>query len=282
MPQRPSLLRPLVFSALLWLVLLLLPGPLPGQGMPTSIKLLYFPEKNFKPGDWVFYRIGSENYEGQTATDFQRVQVASEVEFRGEKCFWLETGWGQAEDRLGWTTVLVSEQIFQDSVAEARTDVHMRRMHLSNAADGTPIVSDARLANSSRPMSDLKGNLPNRTLVDRDTLVVKGRTFHCEVWEEVLESGKIQELPDSSVRYLIRTTRRRWIDPALPITALVREEERKEYFRHAWPLGKVSTDFPRQVVEYYDYDIQLIDFGSGAKPNISDRLVHVSDPTVPR
>ena len=259
-----------------------LPGLAAGQDMPNSMKLIYFPKKNFEPGDWVLYRIDSENYDGETATDYQRIQAASEVEFRGEDCFWLETGWGRTEDRLAWTTVLVSEQIYQDSVAEARYSVHMRRMHLSNAPDGTPIVSDARLASAYRPMSEMKDLIPKRTLIDKDTLVVKGRTFHCEVWEEVLEHAQIEELPDSSVRYLTRTTRRRWIDPALPITALVREEERKEYFRHAWPLGQLSTDFPRQVVEFFDYDIQVVDFGSGAKPNISDRLMHVSDPSLPR
>ena len=256
--------------------------PAAAQGLPNSIKLLHFAEKNFQSGDWVLYKIDQEDYDGETAVDYQRVQIGSEIEFRGEKCFWLETGWGKTPEKLAWTTVLMSEGIFEDSLAEARADVHMRRMHISDAPDGTPLVGDARLANSFRPMSDMADLIPDRTLVGTDTVVVKGKTFICQIWEEVHEYGQIDEQPDSSIRYLTRTTRRRWIDPSLQITGLVREKERKERFRHAWPLGKVSTDFPRQVVEFFDYDVQLVNFGSGAKPAVSDRVKHISDPTVQR
>jgi len=259
-----------------------LPATASSQGLPNSIKLLYFPKKNFHAGDWVLYQIDSRDYEGQAATDYQRVQIGSELAFRGENCFWLETGWGQSRDKLASTTVLMSEAVFQDSLAEARIDVHMRRMHLNSLPDGTPLVSDARLANAFRPMGELKSLIPERKMVGLDTVVVKGQTFYCKLYEEVIEHGQIEDLPDSSVRYLIRTVRRRWIDPSVSITGLVREIERKEKLRHAWPLGKVSTDFPRQVVEFYDYEVQLVDFGKGAKPLISDRVKHISDPTLPR
>lgn len=241
--------------------------------LPTSIKSLYLTEKNFRAGDWVLYEVQAENHEGESSFDHQKIQIASEVRFRGDDCFWLETGWGPYIDDLAWTAVLMSETVFDDSLAEVRTDVHLRQMHMSNAPDGRPLVGDARLANAHRPMGDLTKLMPQRTVIGRDTVNVGNRTFDCELQEEIQEYSEAQDKADSTVRMITKTHRRRWMNPKIPITGMAREHERKEFYRHAWPLGRLSTEFPMTMVKFYELRVQLVDLGTGAKPEISDRMI---------
>jgi hypothetical protein len=243
--------------------------------VPTSTKLLYLPEKNFRVGDWVLYEVQAENVTGEASFDYQRVQVVSEERYRGDDCFWLETGWGPYLDALAYTTVLISETIFQDSLAEVRTDVHVRRIHVSTTADGRAVMAEGRLATQRSPMSDLQRLMPRRTAIGRDTVNVGERTFDCVIQEEIQEYSETQDLPDSTVRFFNRVTRRRWIDPKIPITALAREYERKEFYRHAWPLGRLSSEFPMLLTNGYEIQVQLADLGTGAKPVLSDRVISV-------
>ena len=92
----------------------------------------------------MLYKVGGQNERGETSTDCQRIQIGVVTTYRSEDCFWLETGWGPDPDRLNWGAVLVSENIFLDSLSEVRGMVYMRQMHVANAPDGTPLA-DANL-----------------------------------------------------------------------------------------------------------------------------------------
>ncbi len=240
-----------------------------------STNLIYLPEKNFRAGDWVLYEVQGENGEGAQSFDYQKLQIASEIRFRGDDCFWLETGYGPYLDKLSYTAVLMSTTIFEDSLAEVRSDVHLRQIHMGSAPDGTPLVGDARLANAHVPMSDLRRIMPQRRFVGTDTVRVGTRVFPCQIFEETQENSALQNLPDSTVRLFTKTKRRRWMNPAIPITGMARESERKDFYRHSWPLGQLSSAFPPVQLGFLAVEVQLVDLGTGAKPAISDRFVHV-------
>jgi hypothetical protein len=90
----------------------------------------------------------------------------------------------------------------------------------------------------------------------------------------------MQDLRDSTIQKRTESTATRWFNPTVvPITGLVREQEKKTYITRAWPLGKPSTDYPERITGWDTYDISLIDLGHGAKPKISDRIKDIPKQT---
>ena len=249
------------------------------QGVPNSIGLLYFPEKNFKAGDWALYTIRASDIDGNEDMAYQHILIGEELEYRGESCFWLETGWGPARDSLGYTCVLVSGAIFEDEMPEVRHTIYMRKMHTGSDDQGNPLATDVNIANPGRKLRDLSYLRPTVVEIGTDTLEIAGRTFVCKVVEETSEVAKLQDLPDSTARFLTRTFRRRWVTPEVPITGLVKENERKEFYRHVWPLGELSSDFPNVMYKLYEIENELVDLGSGAEPKISDRIMYGANPS---
>jgi len=265
--------------ALLGFALTALWPQLGNSSIPSSVGLLYFPQKNFKPGDWVMYRVENRNAEGVKTTTYQRVQAAMEITFRSEPCLWLETGYGPAIDSLDYSAALVSENVYLDEQAEARSRFYLRKLHMETDPDGTPRASEVRTFDPRKPLPDMSDKVPTTRVLGTETLKTPRGPIECQKVEIKRVWQTAQELPDSTIQRRSESTATRWLNPkVVPITGLVREQEHKVQFIKSWPLGKPSKDFPERIVAIDDNVEDLIDYGHGAKPKLSDRMRDTNEP----
>jgi hypothetical protein len=261
-------------AAVLILPLLALCGPARGQkNVPSSIALVYLPKKIFKAGDWVLYKVEGENDRGQVSTDYQRVQIGLEQPYRGEDCFWLETGWGKRVEDLIWGAAMISENMFLDSLADVRGSLYMRLLHVSTQPDGTPLAVPVRTVDPKRSLDELLALRPVHTELGLDTLDTPKGPIVCRLVEVKRTYRTARDMADSTMQQGTLTTAKRWYNADLvPITGLVREEEEKIYTMRVWPLGKPSTNYPMREIGKDVTRVELLDFGHGAKPMVSDRI----------
>jgi hypothetical protein len=250
-------------------------GRLPalGESVPTSVGTLYFERKNFREGDWVLYRLVEDSHLYGKRIRYQRIQAALEVDYRGEKCFWLETGFGTDPDSLLWSAVLVSEAIFEDSLADVHNQMYVRRVHVGRDLEGYPIAMPSKPMNMRRGLPDLTPYRPKLSEVGTETLRIGDRTFECRVVRGTREFARLRDLPDSTQRRIIEETTTRWYSPDMvPVTGMVRERARKFTRVATWPIGKPSTQFEPVVEEDVSMDLEIVDLGHGAKPRLAHRM----------
>ena len=244
-------------------------------GIPSSIGLVYFKKKNFKVGDWVLYKVSGTSQEGKSSVDYQRIQAALEERFQGEPCVWIETGFGPAPDSLDYSAALLSENAYDDSIADLRANFYMRKIHMSTDEDGTPRAFEVRTFNPKIPLSeaDFLSRRPEVRVVRPDTLDTPKGRIPCTYIEMVRTHTQQKANPDVTVERGVESTVKRWINPDfVPITGILREEEHKVYKQRAWPVGKPSTDYPVEIAGYDDLKTELVEFGHGAKPRLADRM----------
>jgi len=243
------------------------------QGIPSSVALVHLEKRIFKTGDWVLYKVEGRNETGETSVDYQRIQIGSELTYRGEQCFWLETGWGTDLERLAWGGTMVSENIFADSLADVRGNLHMRLLHVSYADDGTPLAVPVRARDPGQTPAELAALRPVVTEIGIDTLDTPKGRIPCRLVEARRTFRTSRDMADSTQQKGNVSVARRWYNTDLvPITGLVREEEEKTYFTRTWPLGRPSTDYPMVEVGRNVIHASLLDCGHGAKPKIADRV----------
>jgi hypothetical protein len=252
-----------------------------GTSIPSSIGLIYMQKKNFKIGDWVLYRVTGTNQNGDKSVDYQRVQAVLETRYMGEPCVWIETGYGTSPDSLDWSACLFSENAYLDTIAYLRPNFYLRRLHTSTDPDGTPRAVEVRTFNPKVPLkdSDFDSRRPEMKDSHPDTLDIgkKGR-LACMYYLLVRNHTTIKNSPDVNFERGVESTTKRWMNPDLvPITGIVREEEHKTYKEHGWPVGKVSSDYPVKVVGFDDLKTELIDFGTGARPVLANRIKDARD-----
>lgn len=249
--------------------------PAGGQSkVPSSIALVYPEKKIFKAGDWVLYKVYGQNEHGESSVDYQQVQIGVTQRYRGEDCFWLETGWGPDRERMDWGAVMLSEYIFQDSLADLRGNAYMRKLHFSNAPDGTPMALQVRPMDPRlQKTEDLAARKPTYTEVGVDTVDTPKGPIVCNVVEVLRIFRTARDTADSTMQTMTEARSRRWYNvERIPITGLVREEETKVYSLRAWPLGRPSDEYPMSEVGRDVFRVELLDYGRGAKPRISDRI----------
>jgi hypothetical protein len=248
------------------------------QSFPTSVGLLYFPQKNYEVGDWVLYKVRDADFWGNEHLVYQQVQVVMKQRYRGEDCIWLETGLGPEPDQLIFSGVLLSERIYEDEMPEVRHTYYIRKMHVGEDSDGTPLSMEMRVGITGDSLKDLSDRRPKVEFAGLDTLTVGEKSYVCSLRIETREFASIRDFRDSTVRTATTVTRRRWVTPEVPITGLVRERERREIHRQSIPIGEVSTDHPSQLRELFEIEIDLVDHGKGAKPKIADRIKDSANP----
>jgi hypothetical protein len=250
------------------------------MGIPTSVALVYPKAKIFKPGDWVLYEVRGQSLQGDSSVDYQRIQIGVTLAYRGEDCFWLETGWGHARERLEWSAAMVSEGMFGDTLAEARPRIYVRKLQMEIDDNGIPRSYDVRTIDPSNPLPEIPAFRPEYKEAGTDTLqTAKGRIV-CQIVDVTFSSNSSRDMADSTMQSRTETRSRRWMNPkVVPITGIVREEETKVYTMRVWPVGKPSTDFPPHVTGTDRHQIEVLDFGHGAKPMISDRIRDSQDRT---
>jgi hypothetical protein len=251
-----------------------LPARVPGQGetVPMSIGSLYFAKKNFRVGDWVLYRLDETTARFGSSTRFQRIQIGGEEIYRGENCFWLETGYGRDADSLVWSAVLMSESVFEDSLADVHSNFYLRKIHVGKDVEGYPIATPTRTLNAKK-LPDMTPYRPRFEERGNETLRFGELDLPCRIVEAKRNFGRLKDLPDSTQRRMIEETATRWYSPELvPVTGLARERSRKITRVQTWPNGKPSTDFAQVIEEDMAFELTLLEFGHDAKPKLADRM----------
>jgi hypothetical protein len=168
-----------------------------------------------------------------------------------------------------------------DTIAYLRPNFYLRRLHTSTDPDGTPRAVEVHTFNPKVPLkdSDFDSRRPEMKDSHPDTLEVgkRGR-IPCMYYLLVRTHTTIKNSPDVNFERGVESTVKRWSNPDLvPVTGILREEEHKIYKEHGWPVGKVSSDYPVKVVGFDDLKTELIDFGTGAKPKLADRIKDARD-----
>jgi hypothetical protein len=251
---------------------------LQAQSFPTSVGLLYFPQKNYEVSDWVLYEIRDSDLHGNETLVFQQIQVAMAVRYRGEDCIWLETGLGAEPEGLTFSAVLLSERLYEDEMPEVRHTYYVRKMHVGEDPHGVPVSMEMRVGVTGDTLKDLSHRRPVVEFAGMDTLTVGETSYVCSLRIETQEFASIRDFPDSTVRTTTTVVRRRWVTPEVPITGLVRERERREIHRQSWALGKDGTNSPPRLRELYEIEIDLAGHGTGAEPRIADRIKDTLNP----
>ena len=228
--------------------------------------------KIFKAGDWVLYKTTGSNMEGKISVDYQRVQAVLEGPYMGEPCVWIETGFGEKIDALDWGCAQISENAFQDSIAELRPNIYLRRLQ-SPSDDGIPRAMEVRTFDPKIPLPDFESRRPVIKASRPDTLLTPKGRIPCQYYEMVRTHKNVKSTPEATIERGVESTVKRWLNPDLvPLTGIIREEEHKVYKTHAWPIGKLSSDFPEEINGFDDLKTELIDFGHDAKPMIAHRI----------
>jgi hypothetical protein len=253
--------------------------PARADSVPTSVALVYPKAKLFRPGDWVLYQVRTQDADGRPLTVFQRIQIGTTMVLRGENCFWLETGMGHSPDTLSKSAVLVSEGLFEDDKADLWPNYYVRMMHMETDKSGVAWAAEVRTVNPKAAFPpDSLG--PQQTSADLgvDTLHTAKGPIVCQVVEVTRIHRAARDLPDSTEQNVTETTDKRWMSlHTIPISGLVKEQETKVYKERIWPLGKPSTQFPFRIMATTQSEVEMVDFGHGAKPMISDRIRPMAD-----
>jgi hypothetical protein len=243
------------------------------------VGLVYTKAKLFKPGDWVLYQIHAPDEAGAPSVVYQRVQIGTTMVLRGEDCFWLETAMGSSPDTMAKSAALVSEGLFEDDHADLWPNYYIRMMHMETDDKGIPWASEVRTVNPKQAtLPDSLGPKQTYTDLGTDTLTTPKGPIVCQVVQVNRIYRAARDMPDSTEQQVVETTSKRWMSlHAIPITGLVREEETKVYKERVWPVGKPSTLFPFRTVSVVESRVDVLDFGHGAKPMLSDRMRHMGE-----
>jgi len=237
---------------------------------------------NFKVGSWVHYRSVSSSLLGAREDYDLWLLIAGEVEFWGERCFWLET-WTKDHDRdTVYTAALITYAVFGDTAALRQPTWFQRETVGRTSGNGTPEVDvSLRDRNELRVAAADRGQRApeERGTLERgfDTLAVDTcrlplGSFRGPVAREI--SRFVQEVMpgDSTVHYERLVTRLRKLDDRVPITRTVREDILDTQTNDVWPIGE-SKKSTRRILEEARGIMLLEGYGDhGLMPRLVTRI----------
>ena len=222
---------------------------------------------DFKPGDWVRYRVTSANNDGDKEDYFVTILIAGEEQFWGVDCFWVET---RTQTSLTNNEVdvaiatLMSYSVFGDSLAISHSKLFMRKTIADMSEDGTP-----RQDVIKRPSLTLRNRKPpgDRTAWTVDTMGVD--TVHTPRGLYACTLVKLEEgiaatadNGDSSARTEVREKRTVFFADGIPITGFARERIVNTVHRKSWPIGR-SSEGEMKLVAESEGNARLVDYGTG-------------------
>lgn len=231
----------------------------------------YSTKPTFKPGDWVRYHVVGSNNEGDRDDYYVTVLIAGEEKFWGEDCFWIETRTQAAGTTAPMAIVtLMSYSIFDDSLAQTRLKLYMRKEITDVREDGTPWQELTK-----RPPLTMRNRKPpgehSEWSVDTlgaDTVQVPPGLYRCTKLK--LEEGvaRIADMGDSSSRTEVRNTRTVYMTPGVPITHFARERIEETVRHKSWLVGHSQEGSELKLVGLSAGDARLQDFGTGLESGL--------------
>jgi hypothetical protein len=241
----------------------------PASAATSAVGLVDFSSKtpNFKNGDWVRYHFKTETSSGEESEGYQEMRIVGEETYRGEKCFWLETGVGRDTMSLFRTLMLVSYEAFKDPNADVRFKRYMRLFMMGPSVNqsGPEILEVDHPKEDTPPTADeiayLRGKVDTLGAVTVDTPrgPIASRAFY--TWRKL---GATEPKPDSTVVTITDTKRTVSKSRKVPITSQSRFEQTETILRKAYAAGQVSTEAPENVLSWTKIDSKVVAWGKGA------------------
>ena len=235
----------------------------------SAVGLVDFSGKapNFKNGDWVRYQFTTESSSGEETMGYQELRIVGEETYRGEKCFWLETGAGRDTLALFRTLMLVSYDAFKDPDADVRFKRYMRLFLMGPAANQNgPEVMEVDHPKEAAPptpeeIAYLRGKVDTLGTVTVDTPrgPIPSRALY--TWRKL---GATDPKPDTTVVMITDTKRTVSKSRKVPITSQARFEQTETILRKAYATGH-SEEAPENVVSWTKIDSKVVAWGTGAK-----------------
>ena len=237
------------------------------QPMVNAIGLIDYSHKpNFKPGDWVKYRVSGASSKGDLTDYTVTVIIGGEERFWGEDCFWIETHTQPvgSEARSGVAT-LMSYDIFGDSLAIVRMKLYMRKTVTEVNEQGEPIQQLLKqpplsLKNRQRPSEHIAWDIDT---VGVDTVNVPTGVYKAKKVRMEEGVAATSDRGDSTIRTEVRDIRHIYYAPDVPITRVVREHIENNTKRKAWPIGRSGEGTELLLISRAEGDARLLEWGHG-------------------
>jgi hypothetical protein len=231
----------------------------------NGVGLIDFRKKNFKVGDWVRYRVETNNSNGLSSSNLQDIAVVGEETFRGEPCFWVETWFGKDSSKAGYDLTLVSARAFGDAQADVRFSAYIRLMMSDTDDEGNPIMTEVRHPQGSPELPDLKSVRGQVDTVGTEAVTTTGGSFAAQLVKLHRKLLNPREMPDSTVNRITDLQRSSWMSRKIPVTSLAKTEETENWFMQKYKAGEVSTSAPEVMVSSETRTAELVAWGSGRK-----------------
>ena len=257
-----------------WLVSLVVAALVAAAGPPradarvSAVGLIDYTKRNFKIGDWVRYRVDLSHSSGMEDVKQQEVRIVGEETFRGERCFWVETWYGNDEPSASYDLALVSYDVFKDVAPDLHYRNYIRLILLGLDNEGLPEMNELQRSNPNAPLPDLR---PYRGTVDTlgtEAIETPRGTLDTQLVRLTRRNAVTRPLADSTINRISVTLRKSWYSRKIPVTSLVREEESSETRVQSYALGTPSTSAPEMVQESLVRSAVVIDWGTGAKSDL--------------
>ncbi len=227
----------------------------------------YSGKPNFKLGDWVRYRFTIETSDGHESVGYQEVRIVGEEDYRGEKCFWVETGAGRDTSALFRTLMLMSYDAFKDPNADVRYKRYMRMLMMGPAINNSgPELLEVEHPKEDAPptpeeLAQLRGKIEDKGPITVET--VRG-PIPARASFVLRKVGATDPQPDSTIQMITETKRTISVSRKIPITSQARFEQFETVYKKAWGTGQVSTEAPENVVSWSKIDSKVVAWGTGA------------------
>jgi hypothetical protein len=253
------------------IILALLPAEAPAQKPQTrmnAIGLIDFTAKPpLKVGSWARYHMQAKSELGVVDDYTLTVLIAGEEHWWGEDCFWIETWTETATGASQAVASLMSYDIFQDSLAMPHLQLYVRKVINGMNPDGTPLEEVYK-----RPAATLKQREPleSQFKTDIDSLgaeritVPKGE-FDCRKVQFFQGRSQTGSKGDSTDYTELRETRTVFMNDAIPITHIVREDIEQVFTRRAWMVGYSKQATPTVTLDRTRGTAELVGFGTSGQ-----------------
>lgn len=232
----------------------------------------YANKPDFKVGDWLRYRMSGSSELGVEEDYTITLLVAGEMDFWGDRTFWLET-WKEVPGQpIEVLASAVSYDAFKDTSAVERLQFYTRVMISTLNPDGEPRLEVNKPAASSVRM---RREVKNPVRWTRDTLgtdTCSTPTGDYLTLKVLLKqgTGATQSVGDSSVYQELRENRTSFVSLKVPLTHLVREDIETMAARKAWLIGRSGDATPLATRDRALGSARLVAMGRGG---VSARMV---------
>jgi len=231
----------------------------------SGVGLIDYRKKNYKVGDWVRYRVETNNSNGREASNLQDIAIVGEETFRGEPCIWVETWFGADSSHAGYDLTLLSARAFKDPQADVRFSIYVRLMMTDTDDDGNPVMTEVRRPAGSPEMPDMAHLRGEVDTLGTESVKTALGPMDAQMVRLHRKLRNPRDMPDSTINRITDLNRTMWLTRRVPLTSLAKQEETENWYVQKYKVGEVSTSAPEVLVSSETRSAEVIAFGTGRK-----------------